>query len=132
MGDFPGASDIAKRLRAMVPPGALADDDPAIAAMQQHMQLQAHQAQQALQQMAQQLQEAKSAAGRNDERTVIEAYKAETERLSAIAPAITPDMLRPIFQQLMTEMLGQQQPPQAQAMPQQPQPQQPQGMSSWQ
>lgn len=105
MGDFPGADEISKRLRALVPPGALADGDPALQAMQEKAKQALQQAQQAIQTLASQLAAAKLDKRREDERTVIDAYKAETDRLASVAPEITPDTLRPVFAQLMAEML---------------------------
>lgn len=129
--DFPMADELAERWARTIPPGIKGDAPPPdVMQMQQQMQ--------ALQNSVAALQEKLN--DKTDE-LEIRAYDADTKRLTAIGnsgPAITPDQVRPIFLQLITEMLqggspepaGEQQQPSPMDTPQTAamQPQQPQGM----
>lgn len=100
--DWPGADEIAKRLEKMLPPQARDEEggiDP-------ETQAQIEQMSQALQEMGQRLQEAEGKKDIEAQKLAIESYKAETERMTALQPAMTPDVIQAIVlqtvQQLMT------------------------------
>lgn len=116
--DFPMSDELAERWSRTIPPAIKGDAPPP-----------------EVQQMQQQLQAMQNAIAALNEKLndqsvdhEIRGYEAETKRLSAIGnsgPAITPDQVRPIFIQLMAEMLqggspepaGEQQPQMAPQMP---------------
>src|SRR6185312_1897407 len=119
-GDFPGADEIAKRLRRMVPQQALNDGPPP---QDQAMQQQIQQLTQMVQQLGEQLKN-------KDAETNIKAFDAETKRLVAIGnagPIVTPEQAQPLIAQNVAQMV-QGGMPEAfgahPAPPQQPQPQQ--------
>lgn len=92
--DWPGADEIAERLKKMLPP-QLQGQDPAAQAAQQQMQQMAQQ----IQQLGQQLQDAQRDKSidigklENDQRkAAIEAYKAETDRMQALGLQASPQM----------------------------------------
>lgn len=96
--DFPGSKDIAERYSRIVPPN-IKNDGPSQQDVQ--MQGQIKQMQDAIVQLQKKLDD------KSGEQSVKE-YDAETRRIVAIGnsgPAITPDEIRPVFQQLMMEML---------------------------
>lgn len=96
--DFPMADELAERWSRTIPPAVKGDGPPPeVQQMQQQMQ--------AMQNAVAALNEKLN--DKSDEMR-IRAYDADTKRLSAIGnsgPAITPDQVRPIFIQLMAEML---------------------------
>lgn len=121
--DFPGADEIAQRLRRMAPPQALGDAPPP--------QLQA--AEQQVQQLTQMIEDLNQKLATKDAETNIRAFEAETKRLAAIGnagPIVTPMQAQPLIAQTAISML-QGGPPeqfgdaaaQAQAQAQQPMPQ---------
>lgn len=91
--DWPGAEDIAERLKKMLPP-QIQGQDPATQAAQQQLQ-QAQQAIGQLQQHAAALQKQladKGAEQRTDgDKVKIDAYKAETDRIKALGLTLTPE-----------------------------------------
>lgn len=119
--DWPGSEEWAKRSRAVMPPPlqqAIAaeeeDVDPAVALMQQQMQALQQQlqeiqgrAQQALGQAQQQLEQLKTDKALDAKKLDIEAYKAETERMQALAPAIAPEQIVQIVQQTVAAIMAQ-------------------------
>ena len=114
--DFPGADDMAERLKRMVPPQALGEAPPPELA-------QAQEQVQSLQNLLQSTMEAltkkemeltkartKTAADEakavNDaQRTDIEAYDAETKRIAALKEMITAEALGPLVAQLVKDAL---------------------------
>lgn len=116
--DAPMADELAERWARTIPPAVKGDaPPPEVEQMQQQMQ--------AMQNAIAALNEKLNS---KEADINIRSYDAETKRLSAIGnsgPAITPDEVRPIFMQLMMEMLqgGSQEPggeQQQQAAPQMP------------
>ena len=112
MGDFPGADEISKRLRAMVPPQAMADGDPAMQAMQQQTQQAMQHAGSVIEKLTQELAALKMQKRREDESIIIDAHKANTDeyraftdRLKVAMPDVGADTLRPIIAQLMLELM---------------------------
>lgn len=108
--DFPLADEIAKRLHNMVPPQALGQDQPD----PQLQQLQSLLAKQHEQMMKLQMQ-ADEAKSRSldlaskliaaEQRTHLDAYKAETERMAAVGK-IDPEAMMPVIRQLVSEAIG--------------------------
>lgn len=126
--DWPGADEIAERLKKMLPPQLQGQDPQAMAAQQQMQQMAAQ-----IQQLGQQLQAAEQDRTldaekiRTDrEKLRIEAYKAETDRLQAVAPAaatVDPAAIQAIVMQTVQQLLSSPDiTPPAQPMPAQQQP----------
>jgi len=95
--DFPGAQEIAHRMRRMVPPQALGLVDPQLQQMQQQLQQQ----QIVMAQMAQELKEAESRAESIALKKDIDYYKAETDRLKAVGD-IDPLALKPLIREMVS------------------------------
>lgn len=96
--DFPMADELAERWARTIPP-AIKGDAPPPEAQQMQQQMEA------MQNAIASLNEKLNDKGKELD---IKAYDADTKRLAAIGnsgPAITPDQVRPIFMQLMVEML---------------------------
>lgn len=100
--DFPGAQEIANRLKRMVPPQALGIVDPQVIQLQQQIQQQ----QQIMETMAKELQVAQWKAESIAMQKDIDYYKAETERFKA-AGAIDPAAIKPIIREMVSELLNQ-------------------------
>lgn len=90
--DWPGAEELAERLKKTIPPELLADDDgdPALLQAQRQMQQMAQQMQ-AMQAMLQNVQQSMEA-----QELDIKRYEAETKRIAATAAAMTPDQVQEI------------------------------------
>lgn len=100
--DWPGADEIAKRLEKMLPAEARDEEggvDPAI-------QMQMQQMAEALTQMQAQLQEAESKRDMEALKLSIEGYKAETERMTALAPAFGPEQIAAVVQQTLAQLVS--------------------------
>jgi hypothetical protein len=127
--DFPMADEVAERLHRTIPAEILGEGPtPAESDMHQKMQ----QMEQMINHLSQALQDARSTQGREDAHVQIDAYKAETDRLKAIAPDMAPELIAAIAAHLVAETLRTGDPSQIQPMPsgappdpsqQQPQPQ---------
>lgn len=109
--DWPGADEIAKRLKGMVPPQAVSDgaEDPRVAQLGQQIQQLQAQLQQA--QGEQQQAQAKLAmdARKIDidaKKADIDGYKAETERLSTVAPQMGPEAVQALVLQTLRQVLS--------------------------
>ena len=117
--DWPGADDIADRLKMMLPP-QLQGQSPQVMQMQQQMQqMDAHarqavgQLQQQLQTLQQQLAAEKDSQqmdlirARIDEKKLeIDAYNAETNRLKVTQPAMDPQQLQLMVMQTVQQLLN--------------------------
>lgn len=128
--DWPGADDIADRLKAMLPP-QLQGQSPQVMQMQQQMQQMNEQAKQAvgqlqqkLQELTQQLQAAKSQEQSNvfdaqiqAKKLEIDEYNAVTNRMKVTAPAMSPQDIQMLVMQTVQQAL---EPPEQQEEPQQP------------
>lgn len=121
--DFPGADEIARRLRRMAPPKALSDEPNP-----QDNQMQAD-----VQKLTQMVQELNRKLSDKTAETNIKAFEAETGRLKAIGnagPIVTPEQAQPLIQQVVGDMtaggdpetFGHQQPQMQPAQPQLPPP----------
>lgn len=116
--DWPGADDIADRLKAMLPP-QLQGQSPQVQQMQQQMQQMDGQAKQAIQQLQQQLgqlnqqlQQAQSKEQQSQLDKMIDAkkleideYNAITNRMKITAPAMTPQEIQALVMQTMMQAL---------------------------
>jgi len=97
--DWPGAEELAKRLKKTIDPKFLGDseDDPALAAAQQQMQAMG----QEMEQMHQMIQNfGKSVEARDLEikefESTIKAFDAETKRISAVQASMSPEQIQDI------------------------------------
>lgn len=98
--DWPGADQIADRLRKMLPP-QLQGQDPAAQQAQQQVQ----QLQQALQAAQQQLQSVQTDKQIDFQKNEIDAYNAETNRLKVTAPAMGPAEIQALVMQTVKQLL---------------------------
>lgn len=133
--DWPGADEIAERLKKMLPAQLQGQDPQAQAAQQQVQQLT-----QALQQMQQQVNDKNADRQVDMDKNRIDAYNAETNRLKVTAPAMGPQEIQLLVLQTVQQLLQSpdilpgspamqpQQPsaPNSDPPPQQPAPNQPQ------
>ena len=135
--DWPGAADIAERLKMLLPPQAQGQNPQLMQAQQQMQQMG-----QMLQQLQGQLAEAQKDRSEAAEKLRIDGYKAETDRLKALGVTLLPEVAASMGMQVAQSASqaltgpdvspgGQQQPvpanpgtPEQQAMPMQPEQQQ--------
>lgn len=100
--DFPGAEELAERLRRMVPPQALGEEQNPLAgqmqAMTQHYQG-------IIGNLTQMLADKDAKLKTQDEQKDIDVYKAETDRMKAIG-GIDPKAMEPIIRQMVMQVLG--------------------------
>ncbi|AZS78787.1 hypothetical protein ELS24_10230 [Achromobacter spanius] len=131
MQDWPNADKVSKMLLAMAPPPvqALAQGDQeipaAIQAQMQNMKQQMEQMQQMLQEAQQKLEsdsvEAMRKMAEADKDRAIDAYKAETERMAIMQPAMGPQEIQALVLQTVQQLLTSPPiPPEPQAPPMQP------------
>lgn len=132
--DWPGADDIAERLKAMLPPPAQGQNPQLMQAQQQIQQMQ-----QQLAAMNQQLQDAQRDKALEFNKVKIDAFNAETNRLKVTSAGMSPEQVQMLVMQTLQQVLQSPDilPPAAPPMPQappiqppampQPQPQPPQG-----
>lgn len=130
--DWPGADDIADRLKAMLPP-QLQGQSPQVMQMQQQMQQMDQMAKQAVSQLQQQLQglEQQLAQAKSQEQSnaidaqiqahklQIDEYNAVTNRMKVTAPAMTPQDIQLLVMQTVQQAL---QTPESDIMPAEPPP----------
>lgn len=125
--DWPGAEDIADRLKAMLPPQA-AGQNQQVMQMQQQMQQMDQQARQAVGQLTQQLEQIKADKSLEAQKLAIDAYGKETDRLKVTTPAFDPQQVQALVMQTLQQVLTSPDPspqsmppPMPQNMQQQPQ-----------
>ena len=109
--DWPGADEIANRLRTMLPPQlqGQAPQDPRTAQMQQQMQAMQQQLQQgaqAYQALQAELQRVKGELSIKSREADIKAYGAETDRLKATGAAMDPQQVQAMVMQTLQQVLG--------------------------
>lgn len=106
--DWPGADEIADRLKTMLPDQLKKPEDgepqlpPEVAQDLQQMQ-------QAMQQMQAQLQQAHAELSEQEidkQKIAIDAYKAETDRLKLLQPAMTADEINGLVMQAVTQAMA--------------------------
>ena len=101
--DWPGADEIAKRLEKMLPPGVRDDESGDVPP---EIQTQLKQMSEALQVMGQRLQDAESKRDIEVQKLGVERYKAETERMTAVAPAMGPNEIQAIVLQTLQDLMS--------------------------
>ena len=136
--DWPGAEELAKRLKASLPP-QLKDQNPEVMQLQQQMQQMQQEALQTVQQLRAELEQIKTDKSIDAEKIKIQAYDSETKRLQAVSVRMTPEQIQVMIMQTIQNLIqtpditpgaDQQQMPMIQPeMMQQPIEQQPQGIS---
>lgn len=113
MQDWPEADKLSKALMAMAPPpvqaamsdeGAKSDPDALKQQLMQQQQ-QMEQMQQMMQQMHQALGEAEKKANEQQAKLEIEAYKAETDRMQVLAPAMAPNQVQAVVMQTLQQLM---------------------------
>jgi hypothetical protein len=108
--DFPGADEIATRLKRMVPPNVLGEGpEPALQAAQQQNQ----QLQDMLAEMTQKLAEQELELADKTGKLQIEQQRADSDRIKQTGNAMAdlgPEVLMPIVQQLVQQILAEQRP----------------------
>lgn len=120
--DWPGADDIAERLKSMLPPPAQGQNPQLMQAQQQIQQMQ-----QQMGQMGQQLQEAQRDKALEARKLDIDAYNAETNRIKAAGAGMSPEQVQMLVMQTLQQALQSPDilpgpPPEAPPMVQQPGP----------
>lgn len=120
--DWPGADDIAERLKSMLPPPAQGQNPQLMQAQQQIQQMQ-----QQMGQMGQQLQEAQRDKALEVRKLDIDAYNAETNRIKAAGAGMSPEQVQMLVMQTLQQALQSPDilpgpPPEAPPMVQQPGP----------
>jgi hypothetical protein len=120
--DFPSSDKLQERMRNWISatnPAVLGKTNPQVAQLQQQLQQAMGHIQQLTQQLndkgVQQQLESKrvdmdalnhlALRMENDNKTVLDAFKAESDRLKALAPVMTPEALDPIVRKAIAEML---------------------------
>jgi hypothetical protein len=108
--DWPGADDMAKRLKAMLPP-QLQDKEgeedmpPQARQMVEQALAQSEQFQEALKQMAAEMQTLKEDREYKQQELMIKHYSAETDRMKVMQPAMTPQELAALAAQIVLTSL---------------------------
>ncbi len=102
--DWPGADELAKRLKASLPP-QLKDGNPELMQMQQQMQQMQQQAMQAVQQLKEELDQAKQDKSLEAEKIKIQAYDSETKRLEAVSTGMTPEQIQMMIMQTIQNLI---------------------------
>lgn len=104
--DWPGADEIAERLKKMLPP-QLRDEEGEIPP---ELKQQIDQMSEALQVMGQKLQEAEGKTANEGRKMAIEEYKAASERLNILLPMMTPEQIQFMAMQAMQDVAAQELP----------------------
>jgi hypothetical protein len=133
--DWPGAEDMAKRLKAvLLPEVQKADDDkgeqipPEVQQAMQQMQQQMQAMQQAGAQLQQENEQLKTGKEMELKKLIIEAYAKETDRLKVVGTALTPDAVQALVMQTLQQVMTSPDPsptppePPPMAMPQEQEP----------
>lgn len=104
--DWPGADEIAERMKKMLPAAAKDEEGQIPPELEQQIK----EMSEALQVMGQKLQEAEGKAGMESRKLDIEEYKAETDRMTAVAPAMGPEQVQAIVMQTLQDLANQELP----------------------
>jgi uncharacterized protein with GYD domain len=105
--DWPGAQELAERLRKTIDPKLLQDeDDPALQAANQQIQAMGQQMEQmyGMLQRVNQSMEAQDLAIKQ-QANEIKAYDAETKRISAVSMAMTPDQIQDVVLKTLRDVM---------------------------
>jgi len=102
--DWPGADELAKRMKTMLPP-QLQEKNPEIMQMQQQMQTMQQQAQAAVAQLQNEIEQLKKDKAIDIEKLKIDAYSAETDRLKAMQTGMMPEQVQALVMQTVHNLL---------------------------
>ena len=102
--DWPGAEELAKRLKASLPP-QLQDGNPELMQMRQQMQQMQQQAMQAVKQLKGELDQTKQDKTLEAEKIKIQAYDSETKRLQAVSTSMTPEQIQMMIMQTIQNLM---------------------------
>lgn len=102
--DWPGAEELAKRLKASLPP-QLQEGNPEVMMLQQQMQQMQQQAMQAVQQLKGELDQTKQDKTLEAEKIKIQAYDSETKRLQAVSTSMTPEQIQMMIMQTIQNLI---------------------------
>ena len=105
--DWPGADDIAERLKAMLPP-QVTGQNPQVMQLQQQMQQMDAQARQAVDSLRRELEGVKADRDIEQRKLIIDAFEAETKRMQVIGDQQA--MAMQTAQQAQNDLLSQQAP----------------------
>ena len=99
--DWPGAEEMAERLRKTIDPAVLADqdNDPALQAAQQQMEAMG----QEMEQMYQMLQNVSQSM--ESQKLRIDEYNAETKRISAVSAGMNPEQVQEVVMQTLRDVM---------------------------
>jgi hypothetical protein len=99
--DWPGATEMAERLRKTIDPAILADqdEDPALQAAQQQIQAMG----QEMEQMFQMLQNVNQSM--EAQKLRIDEYNAETKRISAVSSSMNPEQVQEVVMQTLRDVM---------------------------
>lgn len=100
--DWPGADEISKRLKKMLPPEARDEDGELPPEIEQQMKEMG----QAIQELGQKLQEAEQSKDIDARKVAVDEYKAETERMTALAPAMGPAEIQAMIVQTIQDIFS--------------------------
>ncbi|MEF3075179.1 portal protein [Methylobacter sp. Wu1] len=101
--DWPGADEISKRLKIMLPPQLQNEDGPTPQEMQ--MQHTIEQGKQMLQQMQARIAELEQDKSLEVRKLDIDAYKAESDRVKAVSAGMTPETIQTLVVQTIMQVL---------------------------
>lgn len=107
--DWPGADEIAKRMEKMLPPEIRDEEGQIPPEVQQQLQ----QMGEAIHVLGAKLQESEDKKDIEHQKIAVDYYKAETDRMSALAPAFDPAQIQEIVLQTLNDILQGQELPQA-------------------
>ena len=99
--DFPMAEELAERLRNMVPPQAFGKSDPQFLKLQEQLQQQTK----VIESLTQKLSDEAALGRERSQQKDIDVYKAETDRMKALA-VTDPTAMLPLIQQLIQQALA--------------------------
>jgi len=102
--DWPGADELAKRMKLLLPP-QLQEKNPEIMQMQQQMQTMQQQAQTAVAQLQGEIEQLKKDKAIDIEKLKIDAYSAETDRLKTMQTGMMPDQVQALVMQTIQNLL---------------------------
>lgn len=102
--DWPGAEELAKRLKATLPP-QLQEGNPEVMMLQEQIKQMQGQAMQAVQQLKGELDQTKQDKTLEAEKIKIQAYDSETKRLQAVSTSMTPEQIQMMIMQTIQNLL---------------------------
>ena len=104
--DFPLADELAERFKRSIPAAILGEGPPPeLQQLQQQMQTERQATQQIIGKLTQELADKGQAEQDRATKATLEDYRAETERMKAVA-AVDPEAFKPVIRQLISEAMG--------------------------